>query len=172
LVAAPLALYQHDEKGTAIHDRFIPLYAWDRNGDWREFSMLGICWFSISYRESGPTRVTNRLFPLYRYRQDLAADEVNMETLFLHRHHTTPQGGDDRFLFLWDTMWQGDQPRWELDLLGLKPVTWYHHEASPTGAADRLFPLYGYQNSSAGARRVSLLGFPPREAGFAWSFYE
>ncbi|HET9962686.1 MAG TPA: hypothetical protein VFQ34_10155, partial [Nitrospiraceae bacterium] len=172
LFAAPLALYRHDEKGTAVHDRFIPLYAWDRNGDWREFSMLGISWFSMFYRESGPTRVTNRLFPLYRYHHDLAADEVKMDTLLLHRHHTTPARGDDRFLFLWDATWQRDEPMWELYLIGFKPVTLFHHEAAQAGTADRLFPIFGYRSSSEGERRLSLIGFPPRETGFAWSLYE
>ena len=172
LVSAPLALYRHDEKGTAIHDRFFPLYDWDRNGDWREFSMLGVSWFSMFYRESGPTRVSHRLFPIYRYRHDLAADEANMDTLLLHRHHSTPTQGEDRFLLLWDSTWQRQQPIWELDFLGIKPVTLFHHAASQTGTTDRLFPLYGYESSAADETRLSLLGFPPPENGFTWSFYE
>lgn len=40
------------------------------------------------YQERGPTLFANRLFPLYRYRQDLAADDVTIETLFVRRHHS------------------------------------------------------------------------------------
>lgn len=82
---------------------------------------------------------------MYRYRYDLAADDVSMETLFLHRHHSTPTQGDDRFLLLWDATWQRPQPGWELNLFGIKPVTWFHHESSPASTAHRLFPLYRYQ---------------------------
>ncbi|CAE6759714.1 MAG: hypothetical protein H8K06_07695 [Nitrospira sp.] len=172
LIATPLALYRHDEKGTAIHDRFFPLYDWDRNGDWREFSVLGISWFSIFYRESGPTLFTHRLFPVYRYRHDLASDEVDMDTLLLHRHHSTATQGTDRFFLLWDSTWQREQPIWELDFLGIKPVTLFHHATSPTDTTDRLFPLYGYERTAADEQRLSLLGFPPREKEFSWSLYD
>ena len=172
LISGPLSLYRHDSKGTAIHDRFFPFYDWMRNGDWRELGVLGVSEFSIFYRESGPTLTAHRLFPLYRYRHDLAADDVSMETLFLHNHHSTPKQGDDRFLLLWDTTWQRQEPGWELDLFGIKPVTWFHHESSLMRTANRLFPLYGYQGAPTDGRRLSLLGFPPREQSFAWSVYE
>ena len=172
LFSGPLSLYRHDEKGTAIQDRLFPLYDWRRNGDWREMGVLGVSEFSMFHRETGPTRIAHRLFPLYRYRHDLAADDVSMETLFLHRHHSTPEQGDDRFLLLWDAAWQRQQPGWELDLFGIKPVTWFHHESDPSRTADRLFPLYGYQSTPADEWRLSLLGFQPRERAFAWSLYE
>lgn len=172
LFSGPLSLYRHDAKGTAIHDRFFPLYDWRRNGDWRELGVLGVLDFSMFYLESGPTLIAHRLFPLYRYRHDLAADDVSMETLFLHRHHSTPTQGDDRFLLLWDATWQRQQPGWELDLFGIKPVTWFHHESSPVRTADRLFPLYGYERTPREEWRLSFLGFPPREGTFAWSLYE
>ncbi|MEK7351773.1 MAG: hypothetical protein AAB177_12945, partial [Nitrospirota bacterium] len=157
LFSGPLSLYRHDAKGTAIHDRFSPLYDWRRNGEWRELGVLGVLDFSMFYLESGPTLIAHRLFPLYRYRHDLAADDVSMETLFLHRHHSTPAQGDDRFLLLWDSTWQRQQPGWELDLFGIKPVTWFHHESSPARTANRLFPLYGYQSTPREGWRLSLL---------------
>ena len=172
LIPGSLSLYRHDAEGTNIRDRFIPLYDWRRKGDWREFSLLGISDFSMFYQESGPTRFANRLFPVYRYRHDLAADDTTMETLFLHRHHFTPERADDRFLFLWDATWQRQQPVWELDLFGLKPFTWFHYESSPLRTANRLFPVYGYQSSPSDAWQLSLLGFPPRGQAFAWSLYE
>lgn len=172
LIAAPLALYRHDEKGTAIHDRFLPLYDWDQDGDRREFSMLGVSWFAMFYQESSPTLISHRLFPLYRYRHDLASDEVATDTLLLHRHHSTATRGTDRFLFLWDSTWQREQPTWELDVLGIKPLTLFHHAASSTDTADRLFPLYGYARSAAEETRLSILGFPPPDTGFSWSLYE
>jgi hypothetical protein len=116
LFSGPLSLYRHDAKGTSVHDRFFPLYDWRRNGDWREWSAIGVSDFSIFHQESGPTLFANRLFPLYRYRHDLAADDVTMETLFVHRHHSTPEKGDDRFLLLWEAAWQRQQRGWELDL--------------------------------------------------------
>lgn len=172
LPSGPLSLYRHDAKGASIHDRFIPLYDWKRNGDWREWSVIGVSDFAMFYQESGPTLFANRLFPLYRYRHDLAADDVTMETLFVHRHHSTPKQGEDRFLLLWDAAWQRQQQGWQLDLLGIKPVTWFHHESSPAGTANRLFPLYGYQSTPTGKWGLSFAGFPPRERAFAWSLYE
>jgi len=172
LIAAPLALYRHDEQGTAIHDRFLPLYDWDRHGESREFSMLGVSWFAMFYQESSPTRISHRLFPLYRYRHVLASDDMAMDTLLLHRHHSTATHGTDRFLFLWDSTWQREQPVWELDVLGIKPLTLFHHAASSTDTADRLFPLYGYARSAAEETRLSILGFPPPENAFSWSLYE
>lgn len=172
LLSGPVSLYRHDVKGNSVRDRFFPLYDWKRNGDWRELSVIGVSDFAMFYQESGPTLFANRLFPLYHYRHDLAADDVTMETLFVHRHHSTPEKGDDRFLLLWEASWQRQQPGWELDLLGIKPVTWFHHESSPTLTATRLFPFYGYQSTPTGEWRLSLLGFPPRERAFAWSLYE
>ncbi|MDH5667076.1 MAG: hypothetical protein OEY86_03585 [Nitrospira sp.] len=172
LFSGPLSLYRHDAKGDSVHDRFFPLYDWRRNGDRRELSVIGVADFAMFHQESGPTWFANRLFPLYRYRHDLAADEVTMDTLFLHRHHSTPEKGDDRFLMLWEASWQRQQPGWELDLLGIKPATWFHHESSSVRTADRLFPFYGYQSVPTGEWRLSLLGFPPRERAFAWSLYE
>lgn len=172
LFSGPLSLYRHDAKGDSIHDRLFPLYDWRRNGDWREWSVIGVSDFSMFQLESGPTLFANRLFPLYRYRHDLAADDVTMDTLFVHRHHSTPEKGDDRFLLLWEASWQRQQPGWELDLLGIKPATWFHHESSPVRTANRLFPFYGYQSVPTDQWRLSLIGFPPRERHFAWSIYE
>ena len=172
LFPGPFSLYRHDRKGEAIHDRFTPLYDWMREGESGKLGVLGVSDFSMFYRESSPTLLAHRLFPLYKYRHDLAADEVSMDTLFLHRHHSTQSQGDDRFLLLWDATWQRQQPGWGLDLFGIKPITWFHHESSPARTANRLFPLYGYQSAPTDEWRLSLLGFPPRERTFAWSLYE
>jgi len=168
----PLSVFRYWRNEEGLGHRFFPLYDWRRNGEWRELSVFGVADVSMFYQESGPTRFANRLFPLYRYRHDLAADEVTMDTLFVHRHHSTPEKGDDRFLMLWEASWQRQQPGWGLDLLGVKPATWFHHESSSVRTADRLFPFYGYQSAPTGEWRLSLLGFPPRERAFAWSLYE
>lgn len=172
LFSGPLSLYRHDVKDDTVHDRLFPLYDWRDNGSWRMLGVLGVSDWSLFYRESSPTLLTHRLFPLYRYRHDLDADEVSMDTLFLHRHHSTPTKGEDRLLLLWDAAWQRQPPGWELDLFGIKPFTWFHYESSLDRTADRLFPLYGYESTPAKGWRLSLLGFPPREESFAWSLYE
>jgi hypothetical protein len=172
LFSGPLSLYRHDAKGTVIRDRLFPLYDWSRNGDWRELGVLGMSSWSLFYRETSPTLSAHRLFPIYRYRHQLDTDEESMETLLLHRRQVTPTRGHDRFLFLWDATWQRQAAGWELDVLGLKPFTWFHQESTPARTANRLFPLYGYEASSPDAWRLSVLGFPPQEHAWTWALYQ
>jgi hypothetical protein len=169
-----LAGYGHD-LNKRWH-QFIPLYRTteDLTTQRQNINVLGIGPLSLFRYWDTPEGRGHRFIPLYLYDHP-SAEEWHWSALFpgafsLYRHDRKGDVIHDRFTPLYD--WRREGERRELSLLGVSTLSMFHQESGPAEFAQRLFPLYGYRSSDQYRSQLSLLGFPPRKEGFAWSLYE
>ncbi len=167
LISGPLSLYRHDAKGTAIHDRFTPLYDWIRDGERRELSMLGVSTLSMFYQENGPAQFAQRLFPLYGYR----SSDQHTSQLSLLGFPPREQA------FAWSLYEQGSSPTYFLTRFfplyrferndETKEMNWsalllYRHVESETRLLDMFPPLHEYERDDrTGKTELNLVGLKP-----------
>lgn len=166
------SMYFHRSEGSDTEDRFVPLHDYVRHGDHSSLSLLGLSELALYRQESSPSLFRHRLFPLYRYRHDLAKDAIEFDAAFLYRHLTSPGQVADRLLPLWDYAGMTGQSDWRLSLLGIESMALYRHDTNDVRTLDHLFPFYGYHSELDGGTQFSALGLPPFGHLAAWSLYE
>ncbi|HEX5645975.1 MAG TPA: hypothetical protein VFX56_03315, partial [Nitrospira sp.] len=166
------SLYVHRGQDDLTEDRLFLLHDYFRHRESSSLSLLGVAELALYRQDSTPSLFRHRLFPLYRYRHDLATDETEYDALLLYRHLSTPTRVDDRLLPLWDYGHSTQSDAWNVSLLGLDAFAFYRHDRNETRTLDHLFPLYGYRAELDGSTRLSLLGLPPFGRSHAWSLYE
>ena len=166
------SLYFHRNTEQVTEDYLVPLYDYFRSGESRALSLLGVSTLSLYRQESSPSLLQHRLFPIYRYRHDLANEETDFDALLLYRHLISPTKVADRLLPFWDYAGTTATPSWRLSLLGMDALALYRHDRDEVRTLDHLFPLYGYRSESGGDTRITAIGMPPLGRSSAWSLYE
>ncbi len=141
-----LSLFESATSPDESRHRLFPLYQYrhDLVADETEFDAL------LLYRHlSTPTRVADRLLPLWDYGSATDGTAWNLsllgvDTFALYHHRQTEQRTVDRLFPLHDYLRDGAAS--SLSLLGLAEVALYRQETSPTLFRHRLFPLYQYRH--------------------------
>lgn len=167
LFPGPISLYRHDRKGEIVHDRFTPVYDWNRDGEQRALSVLGVSSFSLFRQESGPVAFTQRFFPLYGYSSS-TPDKRQLSLLgFPPREQA----------FAWSLYEQAGSSTYFLTRLfplyrferddETKEVSWsallvYQHKETETYLLDAFLPLHEYErNDRKGTTELNFVGLKP-----------
>ncbi len=106
---------------------------------------------SLFERVASSEERSHRLFPLYRYRHDLANDETDFDVLLLYRHERDEARTvyDLLPLYGYCSESSGDTQGSAIGPLPfVRSTDWSHHEhaTSPTTVPDRFDPVYRYSH--------------------------
>jgi hypothetical protein len=120
------------------------------------FSALGLPPFgllaawSLYEHDSSSTQMSDRFFPLYRYRQDQKSQEseldmLGMGSVSMVHHETTPSSVMNRIFPLYRYAHDEAAAQTTINLLGIEPLSVFRSKSDPAHHTHHLFPLYSYR---------------------------
>ncbi|MGA6828772.1 hypothetical protein ACO9S2_14325 [Nitrospira sp. NS4] len=166
LGASTFSMFYQERSGAEFSQRLFPLYGY-RSSDqgMSQLSFMGFppqeqsfAW-SLYEQARSPTYFLTRFFPLYRFERNDETKEVNWSAILLYQHTETESYLRDEFLPLHEYERDARTDTTELNLIGLKPITFFKQSAGPDVRRSYLFPLYDYDRKGA-ASRLALIGWP------------
>ena len=106
--------------------------------------------------------VTDRLFPLYRYENNIQQENrrfslIGYRALSLFWYDANPIFSEHHLFPLYSYEENKVREYYRFGILGYDALSLYHHMQTPSMRVDRLFPLYDYQ-AEGEDRAVSLIG--------------
>ncbi len=163
------ALFRQESNPSVSRHRLFPLYRYSHDlvSDETEYDAL------LLYRHlSTPTRVADRLLPMWDYAASRERDAwslslLGMDAAALYYHRKSEQATADHLLPLYGLRTQADGSS-RLSILGLPPIAdapaWalYERTSSPAMTSERLFPLYRRSHDVAtNAITINVAGWEP-----------